>query len=138
MSNFFSQQLLLIVLSLLIVSALGLIFKFHQGFAQDWVNNYGAAIFYEIFWCLLIFGFVPTRKNISRIPIWVFVITCLLEILQLWHPLFLEVIRATFIGRLLLGTTFSWMDFPHYFLGSLLGWLWLRKIWQLSVKTLLT
>ncbi|ODS34777.1 MAG: hypothetical protein SCARUB_00037 [Candidatus Scalindua rubra] len=46
-------------------------------------------------------------------------ITCFLEFLQLWHPPFLESIRSTFIGSVLIGTTFTWWDFPHYALVAL-------------------
>jgi hypothetical protein len=27
---------------------------------------------------------------------------------------------------MLIGTAFTWFDFPDYFIGSSLGWLWLR------------
>jgi len=49
-------------------------------------------------------------------------ITCSIECLQLWHPLFLESIRSTFIGGTLIGTTFSWWDFPHYAIGCCVSW----------------
>ena len=42
--------------------------------------------------------------------------------LQLWHPLFLEVIRSTFTGSTLIGTTFVWLDFTHYVIGCYAGW----------------
>jgi hypothetical protein len=38
----------------------------------------------------------------------VLVATCLLEFLQLWHPPLLEAVRSTFIGRTVLGTSFTW------------------------------
>ncbi|MEW6743644.1 MAG: DUF2809 domain-containing protein [Planctomycetota bacterium] len=38
-------------------------------------------------------------------------LTCLLEILQLWHAPLLERARSTFFGQALLGTTFSLWDF---------------------------
>ena len=63
-----------------------------------------------------------------KIVIFVFIITCCLETLQLWHPEFLEVIRSNFIGVTILGNSFNWLDFPYYFIGSLLGYLWLYKI----------
>jgi hypothetical protein len=69
----------------------------------------------------------PKKKLVNKIPLWVFVITCALEVLQLWHPKFLETIRSYFIGAALIGTTFSWWDFPHYAIGCYLGWLWI--IW---------
>jgi hypothetical protein len=64
----------------------------------------------------------------AQIPLWVFSITCVLEFMQLWHPPVLQQFRATFLGRMLIGTTFSWWDFPHYAVGCLLGWFWLRQL----------
>lgn len=123
-----------IIFSLLIVIAMGFFFKFYNGFGRQWFNNNGAAIFYEIFWCLFAFLFVKSRKAISQIPLWVFVITCMLEFLQLWHPPGLQQIRTTFVGRLLIGSTFSWWDFPHYAIGCILSWLWLRQLDKSNAK----
>ena len=55
-------------------------------------------------------------------------LVCLLEVLQLWKLPLLESIRAWPLGKLLLGTTFSWWDFPYYFIGCILGGLWLYVI----------
>ncbi|MEE9212976.1 MAG: DUF2809 domain-containing protein, partial [Phycisphaeraceae bacterium] len=54
--------------------------------------------------------------------------TCALEFAQLWHPPWLQMIRSTFLGRAVLGTTFSWWDLPIYPVGCALGWLWLRGL----------
>ncbi|MFL9452122.1 MULTISPECIES: ribosomal maturation YjgA family protein [Nostocales] len=117
-----------ILLSLLIVTAMGFFFKYYVGPGDGWLNNYGSAVFYEIFWCLFAFIFFKGQAAIWQIPLWVFLITCMLEFLQLWHPPLLEQFRATLIGQWLLGTTFTWWDFPHYLLGCVLGWLWLQKL----------
>ena len=122
------KQTIFIIFELLIVIPMGFLFKYYPGPAHEWFNDYGAAVFYEIFWCLFAFLFVRSRAAVKQIPIWVFVITIILELLQLWHPPLLEALRATLIGKLLLGTTFAWWDFPHYVLGSVLGWLWLRQL----------
>lgn len=124
-----------IMISLLIVVAMGFLFKFYDGFAHQWFNNYAAAIFYEIFWCLFVFLLVRNRKAVMQIPLWVFGITCLLEFLQLWHPPILEQFRATFVGRLLIGTTFSSWDFLYYGVGCSLGWFWLRQLKASDAKT---
>ncbi|WP_017651939.1 DUF2809 domain-containing protein [Fortiea contorta] len=126
------RQSIYLILSLLIVVAMGFLFKYYTGPAHQWFNDYGAAVFYEIFWCLFAFWFFPTRTAIKQIPFWVFIITCILEVLQLWHPPLLENMRATLIGKLLLGTTFVWWDFLYYALGCILGWLWLRQLQGLS------
>lgn len=122
----------LTILSLIIVTPLGFLSKFYQGPLDWWFNDYGGGVLYEIFWCLFVFLLIPKRQAVIKIPIWVFIVTCILEILQLWHPPFLQQIRATFWGRMFLGTTFVWWDFPHYVIGCLIGWLWLKQIWKLS------
>jgi hypothetical protein len=65
----------------------------------------------------------------------VLAITCVLEFLQLWHPPFLQLIRNTFIGRTILGSYFTWSDFPYYFLGSGIGWFWMIWLQNISVRT---
>ncbi|MEP0751019.1 DUF2809 domain-containing protein [Trichocoleus sp. Lan] len=117
-----------IILSLLIIVPLGLLSKKYTGFGRGWVNDFSGDILYEIFWCLFGFFLFPSRKAMNQIPIWVFGITCTIEFLQLCHQPVLDSIRSTFLGKLLLGTTFSWWDFPHYLLGCIIGWLWLQQI----------
>ena len=116
-----------IVISLLIVIPLGFLSKFYSGSAALWVNDYLGGVFYEIFWCLII-ALIWTNVSVWKIVLWVFGITSILEIMQLWHPYPLELIRSTFIGRTLIGTQFAWLDFPHYILGCLIGWIWIVQI----------
>lgn len=123
-----SKQRLLVFLSLLLVTPLGFLFKFYHGPQRAWFNNYGAAVWYEIFWCLLIYGLRPSHQATTAIPLGVFAATCGLEILQLWHPPWLETIRSYPFGRFLIGTTFAWWDFPHYLIGCAISWFWLRQI----------
>jgi hypothetical protein len=110
---------------------LGFLCKQYHGWS-NWFYLYGGGVLYEIFWCLVFFLFWHKKKNIVTIAIAVLLVTCLLEILQLWHPPFLEVVRSTFPGKALIGTTFVWQDFPHYVLGSFLGWLWMLGITKIS------
>jgi len=117
-----------VILSLAVITPVGFLFKLYSGPAQWWFNDYGAGLLYEIFWCLVVFFFIPSRKSAMKISLWVFGITCILEFLQLWHPWILEQIRSTFLGKALIGTSFSWWDFPHYVMGCIIGWLWLRRI----------
>lgn len=51
--------------------------------------------------------------------------SCGVELLQLWHPAWLDALRAALPGRLVLGTTFNWLDFPPYFAGAALAAVWL-------------
>jgi hypothetical protein len=117
-----------IAFALLVVTPAGFLFKFYSGPAQRWLNDYGAGLLYEVFWILVIFFFLPKKVLTNTIPFWVFIVTCALEILQLWNPWILEKIRSYFLGRALIGTSFSWWDFPHYAIGSVLGWLLIKWI----------
>jgi len=125
---------LLTILSLLIVTPLGFLCKFYNGPAHPWFNNYGGDILYQIFWCFIIFFFIPTRPAIRQIPIWIFTVISIIEFLQLWQPPFLEEFRYTFLGKMTLGTQFDWQDFLYYLIGSFLGWLWLRQLWQIHYQ----
>ena len=115
-----------VVLSLLVVTPLGFAFKFYAGPGNWWFNNYSAGVLYEIFWILIAFLLFPSKHSANVIPIYVFVITCILEFLQIWHPPFLEMKRSSFVGSSFIGTTFVWWDFPHYILGCFIGWGWVR------------
>jgi hypothetical protein len=106
---------------------LGLYSKFYGGPWADWVNNSLGGVFYVLFWCLVVFWCLPqVRPPWIALP--VLSVTCLLEGLQLWHPPFLEWLRSYWMGQILLGTTFSWSDFPYYFIGAGLGWLWIQSL----------
>lgn len=111
-----------ILLTLPIIIAAGLFTKLYTGPAALWVNNCTGGLFYEIFWCLVI-AFILPNKSKFIIASAVLLITCGLEFLQLWHPLFLDITRNSFIGRTLLGHSFAWSDFPYYFIGAGLGYL---------------
>lgn len=87
----------------------------------DWLRDRSGGAVYVLFWALLAGAFVP-RVAAWRLALAVFLATCGLEFAQRWHPAWLERIRATLPGRLVLGTTFDWSDFPPYAVGSVLAW----------------
>jgi hypothetical protein len=120
--------------SLLVITPMGFLLKLYAGPGQGWLNNYAAGVLYEIFWCLVLFFFWPRRESAARIAVGVLIVTSVLEVLQLWQPGVLEQIRSTFLGRTLIGTTFSWWDFPHYVLGCALGWLWMLRVLKSRVS----
>jgi hypothetical protein len=108
---------------LFILIPIGLGSKFYQGIFQNWINNSLGGILYVIAWVTLVLLIQP-RFNPIWVAVWVFLATAFLEILQLWHPPFLEAIRSTLMGRLLLGTTFVFSDFIYYAIGCILsGWI---------------
>ena len=108
--------------AILVITPLGFYSKFYTGPASAWVNNSLGGVLYVIFWSL-VFSLLFYRSRPQKIVVSVFLVTCALEVLQLWHPPFLETIRSTFIGITLLGNSFSWLDLVHYLAGAALGFL---------------
>ena|ERR1051326_311914 len=122
------RRIALLLLSLVTAAALGYYTKrAYHGPAADWVHDSLGGVFYGIFWCLLLALALPRAKP-APIAACVLTATCILEFLQLWHPPFLEWLRGFFLGRTILGSYFDWLDFPYYFAGSAIGWLWLRAL----------
>ena len=119
-----------ITILLFIIIPLGLFSKAYTGIGQTWVRDYSGDILYEIFWCLFFFWFFPRKKAIVTIPIWVFIVTSIIEVSQLFFDRVPIALRETIIWKLLLGSTFVWWDFPHYALGCFLGWLLLDRIYR--------
>ena len=124
---FKSKRVRWTLISILIIVPLGLYSKFYSGQAENWVNNSLGGVLYVIFWCLFAFLFLSNTKP-SKIAAVVFAVTCFLEFLQLWHPTFLEFLRSNFVGRTILGTSFTWLDFPYYLVGCGIGWLWMKRL----------
>lgn len=117
-----------IIICCAVTIPVGFGFKYYAGPGASWFNAHGAAVFYEIFWCLAAFFFFPKRRTILVIAAAVFIVTCILEFLQLWHPPVLEAIRSTHLGVWLIGNCFDWLDFPHYALGCGFGWVIMRML----------
>ena len=97
----------------------------YSGPGAEWVHDSLGGVFYVIFWCLLVVLVWP-RVTAARIAAAVLIVTCILEFMQLWHAPLLEQARSHFIGRTILGSYFDWSDFPYYFAGSAIAWVWLR------------
>ena len=120
------------LLSIVAVVPVGFLCKLYSGPASFWVNDSLGGVFYEIFWCLLIFLFFRKMKPFN-IALTVLVLTCILEFLQLWHPPFLEFFRSFFIGRTILGTSFTWTDFPYYFIGCTISYFCMKLLKRAEV-----
>jgi hypothetical protein len=100
------------------VTPLGFATKFYSGPGATWVAWEAGGLLYVIFWIFAVLAAFP-RLSRAKVSVGVVVATCILEFVQLWHPTWLERIRATFLGQALLGETFAWSDFPYYFAGGL-------------------
>ena len=121
------KPIIIAIVLLIIIIPIGFYSKLYTGLGNEWVNNKLGGVFYEIFWCLVLYIIFPKVKPF-KIGIWVFLITCILEFAQLLNNGFLEIIRSNFIGQTIFGNSFTWTDFPYYFIGSVLGYLILKKL----------
>jgi Protein of unknown function (DUF2809) len=118
------------VVTMAAVVPMGYWVRFH-GPGPEWLNDALGSVAYEVFWIALFWGcFVGRTFGVGRSPFRisfaVFLATCGLEFLQLWQPPVLQALRATIPGRLVLGNTFGWTDFPPYMAGSALGYFWVK------------
>ncbi len=118
-----------LLISTIAILPIGYVARFSQGFGAEWLHDLSGSLAYEIFWILLVMVCVP-KASLTRVAIAVFLTSCAIEFLQLWKPPFLQAIRATLPGRLVLGNTFTWSDFPPYAAGSALGWAWVKALRQ--------
>jgi len=78
----------------------------------------------DALWALAIFFgwmFLFPRKNAWSIAGIAFTTSCLVEVSQLYQAAWLNEIRNTTPGYLVLGTTFSWWDILAYGVGVLWG-----------------
>ncbi|TAE59561.1 MAG: DUF2809 domain-containing protein [Nostocales cyanobacterium] len=129
----FKKVRLLTFISLIVILIIGLLYSKYR-YSVSWLNQEVGGVFYVIFWCLLAFLFIPSRRAVWQIPLWVLAITCLIEFLQLWKTPSLDYLRSFWWGKMVLGNVFNWADFPYYFIGYGLGWIGLKMIWNLKDK----
>jgi hypothetical protein len=112
---------------LLVLVPAGLATKIIDGPFRAWIHDSLGGVLYEIFWIGL-FSFVFPRARTWIIAVSVLVVTSILEAGQLWHPSFLVPVRSSFMGRTLIGTSFAWLDFPHYVIGCAIGAAWIGRL----------
>ncbi len=129
------KHILIALLILIILVPVGFYSKIYSGISHEWINNKLGGVFYEIFWCLIFFILLPKSKPFG-IALWVFIVTCILEFVQLLNNEFLEVIRSNFIGQTIIGNSFAWNDFPYYIAGSVLGYFILKFIGKYKLQSI--
>lgn len=123
------KALIKTIVLIVIITALGFSAKLVPHGEAKWVSNQLAGLFYVTELSLILYLFFP-EHFIILLVIAAFLLTSLVEFMQLWHPTFLEPVRSSFLGHTIIGSTFSWLDFPWYVGGAVLGWLllkWVRK-----------
>lgn len=115
------------IVLIVLVAALGVLSKILPGGEGSWISNHLAGAFYVVELALILQLIFPDHLSFVLV-LAAFLGTSLVEFLQNWHPAFLEPIRNSFLGHTILGSTFSWLDFPWYVAGAFIGWLLLQWV----------
>ena len=84
------------------------------------VSKYGG----DALWALMVFvgfGFLLLRAPTLVVALLALTFSWGVEFSQLYHAPWIDALRATIPGRLVLGNTFNWPDLPAYAAGVALG-----------------
>ncbi len=123
-ARFVARQALVFA-SLVATLALGIGSQVYDGPGARFVARDVSAAIYALAWCfglaLMLWRWPPRAVGVGALAVCFAV-----ELSQLWHPHWLEVGRATWPGRLVLGSTFMWSDLAWSVVGVGVGLIWLR------------
>jgi hypothetical protein len=119
------------------VIASGLLWRSSLLPLPPFASKYGG----DALWSLMVFfglGLLFSRPSTSALAMLAICFPSAVEFSQLYHAPWIEGVRATLPGRLILGSTFNWPDIPAYALGVALGAgaeIRFRKLGIASVRT---
>ena len=112
------NRLLYLILTI-IVMALGLLSRKISGLPKI-IELYSG----DILWALmvfLLFAFLFNKKSTIFIISWAIICSYSIEISQLYHAPWIDAIRNTVLGGLILGFGFLWSDLVCYTIGVIIG-----------------
>ncbi len=72
--------------------------------------------------CFALLRLLLPRQRLFQVFLLALACSVGIELSQLWHPAWLDSIRHTAVGGLLLGFGFRWSDLLCYLSGTLAGW----------------
>lgn len=102
------------------VIALGLASRRHPALFPAWLGKYPG----DALWATMVFfcwAWVLPAASTLRLAALALGTAWLVEGLQLVHAPWLDAVRSTTPGHLVLGSTFNWLDLPAYAVGVALG-----------------
>jgi len=112
----------------LAVVAAGLLWRADFMPLPPWLSNNGG----DALWALMVFvgfGFLLPRASTLNLALLAVAFSWGVELSQLYHAPWIDAIRATLPGRLVLGSTFNWPDLIAYGVGVAFG-AWLEWRWR--------
>ena len=114
-----SRSRLSLSISVIAIIALGLASRKYPLFPAVLEKYPGDAL-----WALMVFAglaFLMPRASTMRLAATAYIIACAVEFSQLYQAPWINSIRETTLGRLVLGSSFTWVDIAAYGFGVLLG-----------------
>jgi hypothetical protein len=110
----------LYAIAILLVVVSGLLSRRHPGLFPLSLGKYPG----DALWAVMIFlgfGFLFPAMPTVRIGLAAVAFSCAIEFAQIYRAPWIDSIRATTLGHLILGSGFSWMDIAAYSVGILLA-----------------
>ena len=117
--NYLKKQWPILVV-ILLLTPLGFATKFYAGPGRVWVHAYAGDIHYPMFWYFLAVFFIHDARPAS-LCLLVFFFSTVVEFSQLSNGDMLLWLRHSFLGRTLVGVSFSFVDIFYYYIGSMLA-----------------
>lgn len=105
---------------ILTVMVLGLASRKYASYLPSWINSYLG----DTLWALLVFllcGFLWREQSTKRVAIYAIIFAYGIELSQLYHAPWIDEIRRTRLGGLVLGYGFLWRDILSYSVGITVG-----------------
>jgi hypothetical protein len=115
-----SRKRIILLICLILLIPLGLATKSWHGPGEILVHNHLGGMFYAMFFTILPVTVFPELSTAGAAGSALLFCTGI-EFLQKVHNPFLDSVRDTFLGAVLLGSDFSYADFIFYATGCLLG-----------------
>lgn len=108
------------VLILLLVIAAGLASRKYPQVLPSFLGKYPG----DALWALAAFvlwGLILPKASTTHVALLAILTSVIDELSQLYHAPWIDAIRSTTLGHLLLGFSFSWFDILAYMVGVLMG-----------------
>lgn len=110
-----------LLVGIVCIIPIGYSVRFSGALNAPLLQDIGGSLAYQIL-LMHVAAFIWPRLSLAKCAAGVFVFSCAIEFLQLCKWPSVVAIQATWAGRVLLGNTFLWSDFPPYAIGCVLGW----------------
>ena len=105
---------------IILISLLGIGSRYFAEILPDFIANYAG----DTFWAMAVYfflRFIIQKKSKITSSIIAYVFSVFIELSQFYHAPWLDEIRKTIIGGLILGFGFMWSDLICYAVGIIIG-----------------